>query len=677
MTSATPKNDIYTGFWINTSFGSVHGSTLTLSRQSGGFLIAFLALFVGATGRSFWKIARCIIHHAFSTKQPANGLHHQRQVLLRNSELAHEAAWSFLCVGYAWRKKHRGAFLHMLPMSCLAGIISIAFVTAGIFSSRITTSDMSEVLISGSGCGNISNQGPDNNNISTRRMQNELRIKEGIDSLAYALQCYRNESDHDVELCKTFAVPNLPYQMNTSYSCPFDGICHSSSDNLLIDSGYIDVRKHLGLNKGPNLRLRLKRQCAPIITKGFHQLHTDEVDPSVQIVRYYYGSAPVLGVNYTHQMRVNNSLPFRSDITGLFGRRTADYKTTAVYNYPEAEDFNFIPALNRTSSLVSLMFLDSTEVFNAHRVTDPWFFATKRQSNISNPIIFTADEPAGVLGCETSYEYCNADLPQNQSCENVFALSRTGVELWPDLQQNMEVVAFLLALGNPSIVSPHHYYQFKALSPLLTRHTLSIDGMQYDPLPKTRWKEEVEYIFQANLAAMQAAAIAHARADNLFRTAPCGRTIRCARICESQKLRSSRHYSFSVLGLGIILGLGGFIMLVGIWIESVTCFAYRIFARESSGGNPPYGHLEWEAQSTLQLQRQAHESLGLGTWSHTYKAVPVTERGEELGVLDCGDRKHVRLVHPDVVGSDVEKRSRREESEESKEMDGRLLSDES
>jgi hypothetical protein len=61
-----------------------------------------------------------------------------------------------------------------------------------------------------------------------------------------------------------------------------------------------------------------------------------------------------------------------------------------------------------------------------------------------------------------------------------------------------------------------------------------------------------------------------------------------------------------------------------------------------------YGHAEWQANSTLQLQRLAHEGLGLGTWSRTDESVPVTELGDTLGVLDVSDRKHPRLVPPSV-----------------------------
>ena len=71
---------------------------------------------------------------------------------------------------------------------------------------------------------------------------------------------------------------------------------------------------------------------------------------------------------------------------------------------------------------------------------------------------------------------------------------------------------------------------------------------------------------------------------------------------------------------------------------------------------------EWFSNDKLQLQRMAHEELGLGgTWSgctgpHT---IPITEKGQLLGVLDVSDPDHPRLVNifkqakPDEGGTEA------------------------
>lgn len=61
-----------------------------------------------------------------------------------------------------------------------------------------------------------------------------------------------------------------------------------------------------------------------------------------------------------------------------------------------------------------------------------------------------------------------------------------------------------------------------------------------------------------------------------------------------------------------------------------------------------YAYAEWQAGSTLQLQRLAHESLGVGTWSNTTGTVPVTRGEETLATLDIRDPTHARLMRTSV-----------------------------
>lgn len=53
---------------------------LTLTQRDGGFLIAFLALFVSYVGTSFFRISCFAFHHFFSSAAPQDALYHQRQV---------------------------------------------------------------------------------------------------------------------------------------------------------------------------------------------------------------------------------------------------------------------------------------------------------------------------------------------------------------------------------------------------------------------------------------------------------------------------------------------------------------------------------------------------------------------------------------------------------------------
>lgn len=85
-------------------------------------------------------------------------------------------------------------------------------------------------------------------------------------------------------------------------------------------------------------------------------------------------------------------------------------------------------------------------------------------------------------------------------------------------------------------------------------------------------------------------------------------------------------------------------MLISAFVEEIFAFAIR--HPRLRRAKLIYSLAEWQAGSTLQLQRLAHENLGLGTWTRTDEAVPVTEPGDALGTLNITNTKHARLVAP-------------------------------
>lgn len=88
-------------------------------------------------------------------------------------------------------------------------------------------------------------------------------------------------------------------------------------------------------------------------------------------------------------------------------------------------------------------------------------------------------------------------------------------------------------------------------------------------------------------------------------------------------------------------------MIISTWLESILdAIAHIPWLQHSKKFR--YAHAEWQAGSTLQLQRLAHERMGMGSWSKTGYAVPVTEPGDALAVLDVGNPNHVRLVRPHI-----------------------------
>ena len=94
-------------------------------------------------------------------------------------------------------------------------------------------------------------------------------------------------------------------------------------------------------------------------------------------------------------------------------------------------------------------------------------------------------------------------------------------------------------------------------------------------------------------------------------------------------------------------------MIISLFIEEIFDALLRLPCLRRNK-RLTYGQAEWQAGSTLQLQRIAHENLGLGTWKRTDEAVPVTNLDETLGVFDISNRKHARLVKPSTEMNDLE-----------------------
>jgi len=124
-------DDIFVGFWQNRLFNHVQGATLTLDRQRGALLIAFVALFVAASGRGFWKLVRFLLHFFHSTQQQHDGIYHQTQAILRNDGLALDAAQELLWATRVWRGRAKRSAQRLTPIAVVATVISLGFMAAG------------------------------------------------------------------------------------------------------------------------------------------------------------------------------------------------------------------------------------------------------------------------------------------------------------------------------------------------------------------------------------------------------------------------------------------------------------------------------------------------------------------------------------------------------------------
>lgn len=299
----TSTFDVYCGVWTNWSRGQILGATLTLSRNDGNLLIAFLAFFVTVVGTQLWRIFCFAFHSLFSSESPKDGLHHQRQALLRNSGTAAAGIFTMVQLLWAWRQTAKDLYRRILPILIGTALFACAFAVASGFSSRVSTSAGNEVLLSGTNCRALN----DSSGLSTMERET-LKFPFYAKTIAaasnYAQQCYSSNATTGSLECSIYIKKHLGTSSIRNASCPFQsGACRSENSSLLLDTGLLDSNDDFGLNAPPDQRFQYRRRlhCAPLATEGLTSQHNISSDRSY--TRYHFGrmtSREITG-NYTYE----------------------------------------------------------------------------------------------------------------------------------------------------------------------------------------------------------------------------------------------------------------------------------------------------------------------------------------------------------------------------------------
>lgn len=201
-------NQIYTGLWINHSRSLLLGATLTLTDRDAAFLLALLAIVAATAGHSFWRILSYVTHQLRSSRGPNDAIFYQQQAVLKNSNSALGAAWMFTRVSWAWRKHSswwKFGRSHNLLFIIVGLITAAVFAVAAIFSSQVTKSAGTEVLIQSPNCGfwefnSTTNEGVWGWDLKT--------LNNTITAANYANTCYGTGNSGSAS-CHTYKVPEV------------------------------------------------------------------------------------------------------------------------------------------------------------------------------------------------------------------------------------------------------------------------------------------------------------------------------------------------------------------------------------------------------------------------------------------------------------------------------------
>ncbi|KAL9111595.1 MAG: hypothetical protein Q9227_004083 [Pyrenula ochraceoflavens] len=644
---------IHLGYWTNWSHGRVEGATLTLTHVGGALLTAFLALFVAFAGTSFWRLTAFAIHQTLSSDQPKDGLYHQIQAVLRNSANGTSALTALIRIGVAWRSRASRPLIRLAPLLGFAFVTVVGFAVAGLFSSKIGSALGNEVLISSSSCGVPFYSTSDSatlEKIST--IYSPYDAKRATSFSNYAQRCYSNATE--TEGCSPFIKRQLPSTVEANASCPFaPQFCRSQDQNIRLDTGFLNTHDDLGMNSPPSLRyvVRLVTQCAPLVTEGYTDSFNYSNDKTYS--RYFYGrrnynAAQSAAFNQTYEYEQRSRQQFISEAftTGL-----PDYNLGVVLAssyggslYRDQSTFLPLDGLFQGDGDVALFFLSANNILYSGQVEDPWYSAHQPlgrpiHSGVTSGAVqyYLSDEPASVLGCKMQYQVCDANSPTNGNCSQFGGVVDVDFSQMPHNDKRGKVMSW--ALGAPkSVLSV--VTSLKASS-LTSR--FSLQESSQIALPDNQWQLDVQNWHNIVLASLQGGVVDSATGPNdpgmlqYFWKRPGSSEEKY--LCKNQKILSSEYANFSVLGLILVLALGSLIILLDYTLESIIVFI------ENKRGLHKYSRLEWFTNEVLETQRLAHEELGIATWEGCagVRAVPVTKKGEMLGVLNIQDPAHPRL----------------------------------
>ncbi|KAI0865636.1 hypothetical protein F4860DRAFT_526118 [Xylaria cubensis] len=172
----------------------------------------------------------------------------------------------------AWRRRAKRRLYRALSLVAFSLICIIAFTAASGLSSWITKAPGETLLIRSPTCGYVA---PDQNLESSEQLGalsvlDPYFANQAVQAKTYAEQCY---------LSNTVGLWN--------YDLFDDDICVSKKGNLVLDSGFIDSNKDLGLNAPTDSRIQIRTvlQCASLKTRGYSDQFTHETG---NFTRYLY-----------------------------------------------------------------------------------------------------------------------------------------------------------------------------------------------------------------------------------------------------------------------------------------------------------------------------------------------------------------------------------------------------
>lgn len=161
-----------------------------------------------------------------------------------------------------------------------------------------------------------------------------------------------------------------------------------------------------------------------------------------------------------------------------------------------------------------MTFLSAPGVVFTQPIDDPWLAAHNIAPGVKlfsgndtkGTPAYERDEPVGVMGCVSQYQFCNPALPIESQCQPLSSSNNSYWEPSDKLWSNKEDQEFIKWAKNIIYASlalaPNGAYESAGISALKVRANLKA-GLQSGEISKNQWQLEMAHSFEVMLASLQ------------------------------------------------------------------------------------------------------------------------------------------------------------------------------
>jgi len=631
-------NNIHTGIWTNHSRGSIYGSTLTLRNEHALALISFLAILITHTGGRSFKILRFILHQSRSHETPRDGLARQQEVILRNGETDMGTLPVLGWIAFRWRATAPRAWRRSLGPLGLLTLHMFLYLSVGILVSFVADGNDPFVRAKSEDCGVWVGQGSGLDSMTAWQRSN---LRASTAASAYVRMCYDEEEEsrggETPSECRVLPRRRINWSATHNATCPFrDGMClEGENAAYTMDTG-LQSSEELGINSPNPLQWQHRTTCAPLKMEGYTEVRRDGKFGE-NVTHYMYGAIRTLE-NSTHTVsdweRVGASKGYVLNLA-----TSVSWIKDGVFQWEP------IPPLKRDDADVTLLFLSAygvtypkgerlsftiARLLTAPAIDDPIFSAHRfirlfEMPGFDPAAQYAADYPATVMGCTDQYRFCN---PRTSRCSPFVNSQDPGDQLFTIAENDGDVHVAV-------IIRFHMVYMNLYTSSIgQAAQILSITNRLYAGnaigLVREQWKVEAGHMFNNGLATAQLEVVRTAKDSYPHDHTPLGNALepQYRHVCKMIVFRTSGYTSISVFWLACI-SLFSLVITILSFLEGL--------AGKVMVGRFPHRVLAWRADGALQLLRLINEDKRIGTWERGFQDVPVTAKGEKLGVVELVD----------------------------------------